>query len=46
MNDSANAEMLVRRLDAIAERRECKSTSRLTVVLTGRSFDADTGFRF
>jgi hypothetical protein len=46
MNDPANADMLVRRLDAMADRRECRSTSRLTVVLKGRSFDAEPGFRF
>ena len=43
MNSTANADTPIRRLDAAAQRRECKSTSRLSVVLPGRSFDAFDG---
>ena len=46
MYSTANAETPIRRLAALAQRRECRSTSRLSVVFTGRLSDATTGFRF
>jgi hypothetical protein len=46
MNSTANAETPIRFFAALAQSRECKSTSRLSVVLTGFSPDAGMGFRF
>jgi hypothetical protein len=45
MNSAASAPADIRRMLASADRRECVPTSRGTLVLTGRSFDATEGLR-